>query len=104
MELTVRVLRQPPQPRADPSRPAKFLYMLRLYASHEVPGVRVRLRFGVRIGASRSWVVDAADAERGVGGAKGAAAKGTARGEWPLFSGGARGLGSGQPVAQRRLR
>ena len=46
MELTVRVLRQPPQPRADPSRPAKFLYMLRLYASHEVPGVRVRLRFG----------------------------------------------------------
>jgi len=61
--------------------------------------LRVRLRFGVRIGASRSWVVDAADAERGVGGAKGAAAKGTARGEWPLFSGGARGLGSGQPVA-----
>ena len=39
---------------------------------------------------------DGADAERGVGGAKGAAAKGTARGEWPLFSGGARGLGSGR--------
>ena len=41
--------------------------------------LRVRLRFGVRIGASRSWVVDAADAERGVGGAKGAAARHRAR-------------------------
>ncbi len=46
MEITVRVLRQPPHPGDAPSRPAKFLYLLRLYASHEVPGVRVRLRYG----------------------------------------------------------
>ncbi len=46
MELTVRILRRPPEPGEQPSRPRKFLYLLRLYASHEVSGVRVRLRFG----------------------------------------------------------
>lgn len=46
MELTVRILRRPPEPGETPSRPAKFLYLLRLYSSHEVKGVRVRLHFG----------------------------------------------------------
>ena len=44
VELTTRILRRPPEPRAAPSKAAKFLYLLRLYASHEVSGVRVRLR------------------------------------------------------------
>ena len=46
MELTVRVLLGAPEPGEKPSRAAKFLYLLRLYASHEVPGVRVRLLYG----------------------------------------------------------
>ena len=46
MELQVRVLRRTPEPGERPSRPGKFLYLLRLYASHEVSGVRVRLRYG----------------------------------------------------------
>lgn len=46
VELTTRILRRPPEPKAAPSKAAKFLYLLRLYASHEVSGVRVRLRYG----------------------------------------------------------
>ncbi|WP_420605965.1 phosphatase domain-containing protein [Novosphingopyxis sp.] len=46
MELTVRILKRVPEPGTDPTRAAKLLYLLRLYASHEVTGVRVRLTYG----------------------------------------------------------
>lgn len=46
MELSVRILRRTKEPSDTLSALGKFLYLLRLYSSHEVPGVRVRLRFG----------------------------------------------------------
>ncbi len=46
MEMQVRILRLTPEPGEKPSGLHKFLYLLRLYSSHEVAGVKVRLRYG----------------------------------------------------------